>query len=52
MSHAILRLFCVGLVVAVAACNSAATPSGPAGVPSSSDVNPITGSRGGSATSR
>lgn len=44
--HTFIRLVAAGLVAAtLAACTSQAV--GPAGVPSSSDVNPITGARGG-----
>ena len=46
MNGTLVKLVATGIVLAsLAAC---AAPSGPAGVPSSSDVNPITGSRGGS----
>ncbi len=46
MQKSIIRLIAVGLtVVSVAACSN--VREGPAGQPSSTDVNPITGSRGG-----
>jgi len=36
-------------ILAIAACG--VTPTGPAGQPSSTDVNPITGQRGGTSSS-
>ncbi len=40
-----MRLFVLLTALAVAACGL--RPTGPAGQPSSTDVNPITGQRGG-----
>jgi hypothetical protein len=46
MSSMLTRLIAAGLTLAcLAAC---APATGPAGVPSSTNVNPVTGSRGGS----
>jgi hypothetical protein len=48
MSGTLKRIIAAALTVGcLAACGA---PSGPPGVPSSSDVNPITGSRGGSSS--
>jgi len=44
-----MRTAFVILALAVAACSAA--PTGPAGQPSSSNVNPETGQRGGSSSS-
>ncbi len=44
-----MRTAILTLALAVAACGTA--PSGPAGQPSTSNVNPETGSRGGSGAS-
>ena len=49
MSGTVKRMIAAALMLAgLAACSAA---SGPAGVPSSTDVNPITGSRGGTGSS-
>lgn len=48
MNGTIVRLLAVALTaISVAACSASQAPSGPAGQPSSTDVNPVTGSRGG-----
>ncbi len=52
MQTQLIRLIAAGMTVAsIAACTPAEkasiAQSGPAGQPSSSDVNPITGARGG-----
>lgn len=45
-----MRLILIPLLAALAGCTAsgALAPTGPAGEPSSSNVNPITGARGGS----
>ncbi len=48
MNNIVVRLIAVSLTaLSIAACSTAAAPSGPAGQPSTGDVNPVTGSRGG-----
>ena len=44
-----MRLMVLFTVLALAACGI--SPTGPAGEPSSTDVNPETGARGGSSSS-
>ena len=44
-----MRLMILLMVLALAACG--VRPTGPAGEPSSTDVNPETGQRGGSSSS-
>ncbi|MBV8915097.1 MAG: hypothetical protein JOZ05_18910 [Acetobacteraceae bacterium] len=49
MRGKLVRLIAAGLTLAcLAACGA---PTGPAGVPSSTNVNPATGARGGSGAS-
>lgn len=43
-----MRLIILLMALAVAACG--VTPTGPAGQPSSTDVNPISGARGGTSS--